>query len=192
MLRLDRISKRHGADPTLREVSLHVEAGECVVISGDSRGTTALMRVASTLIAPDAGSITIDGIDAVRDPFTARQRLAYAGPASLPLTPGVRLRDLWATGPTAALSDFADRNSSVAVATLPPPTRAALSVAFALDRGVSLVLLDNPFAFLDQRWTERTLEWIASAADAATAVVVSGIEPSRVATRCTREFHLTP
>lgn len=49
----------------VNHVSLHVGAGETVGITGPSgSGKSSLLAVASTLIAPDSGTVTIDGVDA--------------------------------------------------------------------------------------------------------------------------------
>jgi putative ABC transport system ATP-binding protein len=49
----------------LNDVSLHVEQGSVVAITGASgSGKSTLLAVASTLLTPDAGTVTIDEIDA--------------------------------------------------------------------------------------------------------------------------------
>jgi putative ABC transport system ATP-binding protein len=59
----------------LNDVSLHVEAGSVVAITGASgSGKSTLLAVASTLLTPDSGTVTIDGIDAAN--LDAGQRSA--------------------------------------------------------------------------------------------------------------------
>ena len=52
-------------DPkVLQDVNLHIEAGECVAISGSSGcGKTTLVKLLLGLLQPTAGSITVGGID---------------------------------------------------------------------------------------------------------------------------------
>lgn len=57
-------------------VSLHVAAGETVGITGPSgSGKSSLLAVASTLIPPDTGTVTIDGIDATALDLAERAEL---------------------------------------------------------------------------------------------------------------------
>ena len=60
---------RNGWSHALNDVSLTVNRGEVVGILGpNGSGKSTLIRVISTLILPDAGSVEVFGIDAVRDP----------------------------------------------------------------------------------------------------------------------------
>ncbi len=55
-------------DPTLRGLSLNVEAGECVLILGDNgAGKSTLFRVLNGLAFPDKGDYTFDGTAITRD-----------------------------------------------------------------------------------------------------------------------------
>lgn len=57
-------------------VSLHVAAGETVGITGPSgSGKSSLLAVASTLITPDTGTVTIDGTDATALDLAERAEL---------------------------------------------------------------------------------------------------------------------
>ena len=65
-LELDAITKRRGAGPAavtaLRGVTLHVDAGEVVLLQGPSgSGKTTLLGVAGGLLVPDAGDVRIAG-----------------------------------------------------------------------------------------------------------------------------------
>jgi len=60
----------------LRDISFEVEPGEILCIMGSSGGgKTTLLRCISGLIRPTEGSISVDGIDVVRDPNLARTKL---------------------------------------------------------------------------------------------------------------------
>ena len=68
-------------------LSLEVRAGEVYALLGpNGAGKTTTLRMLATLLRPDAGAITIDGIDALRRPTAARARLAYV-PAEAGLPP---------------------------------------------------------------------------------------------------------
>jgi ABC-type Na+ transport system ATPase subunit NatA len=72
-----------GRRVVLREISLHVAAGECVGVAA-AHGATAglLLRVLATLVRPTSGHVRINGVDAIADPYAARCRVAFAAGAS--------------------------------------------------------------------------------------------------------------
>lgn len=58
------------------DVTLHVDAGTTVGLTGPSgSGKSSLLAVASTLIAPDSGTVTIDGVDATALSLAERAEL---------------------------------------------------------------------------------------------------------------------
>lgn len=59
------------------DVSLHADAGEFFGLLGpNGAGKTTLLKMLSTLIIPDEGSATIDGMDVVRDAASVRMRVS--------------------------------------------------------------------------------------------------------------------
>lgn len=59
-------------------VNLHCSAGEVVGLLGpNGAGKTTTLRMLSTALQPDQGSIIIDGIDAVKHPIEARKKLGF-------------------------------------------------------------------------------------------------------------------
>jgi ABC-2 type transport system ATP-binding protein len=72
-------------------LSFEVRRGEVFGFLGpNGAGKTTTLRMIATLVAPDAGTITIDGVDAIGSPLAARGRMAYVpAEAGLPerLTP---------------------------------------------------------------------------------------------------------
>ena len=64
MLELQGISAGYGAHQVLRDVSLAVPTGKLVALLGaNGAGKTTLLRVASGLLRPTAGHMTLDGVD---------------------------------------------------------------------------------------------------------------------------------
>ncbi len=62
----------------LKDVSLETHAGALTALVGpDSAGKTTLMRLAAGLVAPDAGELTILGIDVARRPQEVQDRVGY-------------------------------------------------------------------------------------------------------------------
>jgi len=62
----------------LQGVSFDVAPGELFGLIGpDGAGKTSLFRILTTLLLPDGGSATVDGLDVVKDFKTIRKRVGY-------------------------------------------------------------------------------------------------------------------
>src|SRR3954468_17092649 len=62
----------------LHDISFNVEAGELFGIIGpDGAGKTSLFRILTTLLLPDGGAASVDGLDVVKDFKAIRQRVGY-------------------------------------------------------------------------------------------------------------------
>jgi ABC-2 type transport system ATP-binding protein len=62
----------------LTGVSFEVDKGELFGIIGpDGAGKTSLFRILTTLLLPDGGNATVDGLDVVKDYKVIRQRVGY-------------------------------------------------------------------------------------------------------------------
>lgn len=80
MISLNNISKSYqkGHILALDHVSLQIKAGELFGLIGpDGAGKTSLFRILATLILPDKGAFSIDGLDGVRDFETLRKFIGY-------------------------------------------------------------------------------------------------------------------
>lgn len=72
------IEKSYGKVKALSEISFSVEKGELFGIIGpDGAGKTTLFRIMATLLKPDAGTVTIEGFDAVKDYRKIRNSIGY-------------------------------------------------------------------------------------------------------------------
>lgn len=87
------LSKSYGAVHALRRVSFEVERGEMFGLIGpDGAGKTTLFRLLATLLNPDSGSATVDGVDIVRDYRTLRTRIGYM-PGTFSLYPDLSVEE---------------------------------------------------------------------------------------------------
>ncbi|MDR1681722.1 MAG: ABC transporter ATP-binding protein [Prevotellaceae bacterium] len=78
MIAVTNISKRYGAVQALSDVRFSVDRGELFGLIGpDGAGKTSLLRILATLLLPDAGEATIDGLNTVADYRAVRRRIGY-------------------------------------------------------------------------------------------------------------------
>lgn len=158
MIHLKNIHKSRGRHTLIRDCSLAVPAGEAVCLCGPSGvGKTTLLEIVAGLTLPDSGTVTLDSArigcafqDDVLAPWlTALDNLLLVLPANM-------------NDPRSAALEWLDRFE------LPPdqhPTRMSggmrrrLSLARAFAVNPRILLLDEPFAFLDSVWQTRVADY---------------------------------
>jgi ATP-binding cassette subfamily B protein len=61
---LDTVSFAYGDEPTLRDVDVHVPAGGCLALVGESGGgKSTLAKLVARFYDPDGGTVRVDGVD---------------------------------------------------------------------------------------------------------------------------------
>jgi NitT/TauT family transport system ATP-binding protein len=151
MIRLANVCKSRGSIPLIRDCSLTLEPGEAVCLCGPSGiGKTTLLEIVAGLTRPDSGKVTLASArigcafqDDVLVPWlTALDNLLLVLPPD-------------ADAPRTTAEQWLDR---FGLPTGLHPTRMsggmrrrlALARAFAVNPRI--LLLDEPFAFLDAAW----------------------------------------
>jgi ABC-type branched-subunit amino acid transport system ATPase component len=155
VLAIEGLTAGYDGAPVLRNVDLHVDAGEVVALLGpNGAGKTTALRTISGLVRPFAGTIRLDGSDLARRSPASRARL---GIAHMPegrgvffgLTvaehfrlgfPGERLDSDTAYDYFPALAALADRRAGL----LSGGEQQMLALGRALARKPRLMLLDEP------------------------------------------------
>jgi len=80
--------------PAVTHVSLAVAVGQIVCVLGpNGAGKTTTVRMCSTMLEPDAGSIAVDGIDAIARPQEARRHLGLSLGGESGFYPRASVRD---------------------------------------------------------------------------------------------------
>jgi lipopolysaccharide export system ATP-binding protein len=184
------VTVRASGRTLLRAASVDVAPGEVVGVFGPSgAGKTTLFRVLVGELAPDEGSVSLDGIDVTRMPLHERAR---RGLGYLPQTPSV-LVDLTVRQNLAVFEAFARRARpssarsaldvaheldlapllDAAAARLSGGERRRLELARALIGGPSVLVCDEPFAAVDPIGAARVGDRLRALADAGASVLVA-------------------
>ncbi|HEX7062649.1 MAG TPA: ATP-binding cassette domain-containing protein [Woeseiaceae bacterium] len=164
MIRVQNVSKSFGAVQAVRDVSFDAPDGRVTGLLGpNGAGKSTTLRILYTVLKPDTGTASIDGIDVVADSLGARRRIGtlphnaglyphltareniayYARLNGLPRAEAAArvdavIRDL-------AITDFADRRTKG----FSHGQRTKVALARALVHEPQNVVLDEPSSGLD-------------------------------------------
>jgi len=73
VLEVEGLAKRYGDVLALRDLTVRVDEGECLVLLGrNGAGKTTALRCMAGVLLPSAGRVRVDGIDAAYDPAGVR------------------------------------------------------------------------------------------------------------------------
>jgi heme ABC exporter ATP-binding subunit CcmA len=167
------LRKAFGPVLVLDGVSLDVPGGQCLALLGpNGAGKTTLLRVLATVTRPTAGSLRIDGVDALRDADAARRRIGMVAHGSHVYEDLTALENLRFWGAMAELDTSAERLRGClqaveldAVAderarTFSAGMKRRLALARVTLGRPRVLLLDEPFTGLDrrgQKWLDEFL-----------------------------------
>lgn len=187
-LSLDRITKRYGrvmaldgACLTVRPRSIHALLGE------NGAGKTTLMHIASGLVQPDAGGVSVAGRDIrLTSPLVARTAGIGMVHQHFTLVPAMTVAENLALGGSGLRRARAMKAQVQAVAeatgfqldpharvdSLPVSAQQRVEIAKALVRDGTVLILDEPTAVLAPPEIEDLLRWLRAYADRGGAVVL--------------------
>ncbi|MGH7278030.1 MAG: heme ABC exporter ATP-binding protein CcmA [Candidatus Rokuibacteriota bacterium] len=182
LVRVSDLRKVYGANPVLDGVGLDVHHGEAVALLGaNGAGKTTLLRILATLARPSRGTATVAGHDCVREAERVRAVIGLVahGTHVYEDLSAVENLTFWSTlaGSRPRPSDLAaalaavdlDRCATERVRTFSAGMKRRLALArFVLARP-RVLLLDEPFASLDQqarKWLDDYLQAFKAAGGA--------------------------
>jgi NitT/TauT family transport system ATP-binding protein len=165
------VAKRFGRDLALDTVDLEVAAGEFVALVGPSGcGKTTLLRIVADLVSPTTGEVRIGATP----PAQARQSrmlgLVSQRPAVLPWKRAVddvgftqKITGRQGFSPAALLRDFGlGGHEQKKPSQLSGGMVQRVNIASAIAHDPQVLLMDEPFAALDEMKREEIGEWFAS------------------------------
>ncbi|HEU4371704.1 MAG TPA: heme ABC exporter ATP-binding protein CcmA [Methylomirabilota bacterium] len=182
LIRVTGLARVFGAQRVLDGVDLDIAAGEAVALLGaNGAGKTTLLKIVATLLRPTRGRATVAGHDCVREAEAVRAVLAVVGHGAYVYEDLTARENLvfWARlgGLSAdrqalagALADVdLERHADARVRTFSAGMKRRLALARVTLGRPRVLLLDEPFAGLDQRarkWLEGRLEAFKAAGGA--------------------------
>jgi ABC-2 type transport system ATP-binding protein len=164
MVRIGGVTKRYGRTLALDAVSFEVRPNELFALLGpNGAGKTTLLHILCTILKPDSGTATINGVDVVARPLQARQNIGvvFQEPSlddRLTVYENLNFHGLVYGVPTAlrrrridellALVELADWRDKL-VRTLSSGMKRRLEIARALVHEARVLFLDEPTVGLD-------------------------------------------
>jgi heme ABC exporter ATP-binding subunit CcmA len=188
------LGRRFGRTWALAHVDLEVGAGELVLLAGaNGSGKTTLLRLVAGLLRPSAGELRVHGFDPASEPIAARRRTTVV--AHQPYLYGDLtaretvllwnrlLEEPWPAASVEALLEAVGLAEAAAreVRTFSAGMRKRLSLVRVRLERPRLLLLDEPFAALDQAGQDLVDRWIAEQRSHGVAVVMASHDLGRVA-----------
>jgi biotin transport system ATP-binding protein len=188
MITTENLTHRYGDVTAVDDVSLTIADGSFVVLAGaNGSGKTTLVQQFNGLLAPDEGSVTVDGRDVTEHPVAARTSVGMVfqrprdqfvaatvgadvafGPENL----GLERAEIDRRVETAlAAVNMAGRETD-RIESLSGGEQARVAIAGTLAMEPSHLVLDEPFAGLDQPARESVLAHLDDLHEAGTGIVV--------------------
>lgn len=172
MIKAERLRIVFGHTVALDSVTFDIEPGVTGLFGPNGSGKSTFLRAAAGLLRPIAGTITIDGVPAGTRSETARRRVGYAGhePGLYPhLTVSENLKlfaHLYGV-PASRVDEMLTAvglsgRADTSVADLSAGLKRRAAVARALLHEPDVLLLDEPYANLDDAASEMISEAVVS------------------------------
>ena len=199
MLEVEGLAKRYGEVLALRDLSVRVDEGRCLVLLGrNGAGKTTALRCMAGVLVPTSGTVRVDGTDAAIDPaavramvglmpevpglyerMSARTYLDYFG-AIYDVEPSLRRRRIEELLEKFELVDAADRW----LGSYSKGMRQKVALIRATLHRPRLVLADEPTSALDPDSARRAWEYLKELQDGGCALVICTHSMEEAETLC--------
>jgi iron complex transport system ATP-binding protein len=190
---LERVEIARGGRTLLRDVSFALDGGVVAVVGANGVGKTTLLRAMAGALAPERGTIALDGVDVrALGPRERARRIALVDPTE-PVLAALLVEDAvaaarfphhrwWEWEATEqdddAVDDALARTGLTAfrgreIGTLSAGERQRVWIALAIAQRASVILFDEPTSHLDLKASVETLQRVRElAADGALVIAV--------------------
>jgi len=173
LLELHGVSKRFEKKQIIASATLSVGAGEILCLTGPSGiGKTTLLEIMAGVVSPDGGTVerhvkpALMFQDKALIPWlTAEANITYILPADMTRKEMTETAEMW-------LAFFGLEKTQYPSA-MSGGMRRRLSLARTFASGRPLLLLDEPFAFLDDAWQKKIAVQISSSIRKGAAVILT-------------------
>lgn len=186
---LEGITKRFGASVALQQVSLTGETGQVIALLGENgAGKTTALKILLGLLAPDAGSSRVLGLDSQIHGAEIRRQVGY-----MPDRPAVyewmTVREIgwfaagfYPLGYQSRFEDLAQRFSlpDLPIKSLSKGMQGKVSLALSMAHDPRLLVLDEPTSGLDPLVRREFLESMVDVAAAGRTVLLSSHQIAEV------------
>lgn len=175
MLEVRNLAKRFGSNLAVDGVSFRIEAGEAYGLLGpNGAGKSTTISLILGLLAPDAGTVEVDGLSLARQPNRARAAVGFV-PQEIALYPTLSAREnlaFWGRMYHLAGKDLARRIGAVLetvgladrgkdrVATFSGGMKRRVNIAAALLHSPKLLIMDEPTVGIDPQSRTHILETV--------------------------------
>jgi ABC-2 type transport system ATP-binding protein len=93
MIEVRGVTKTYGTTVAVNQVTFSVQRNEILGFLGpNGAGKSTAMKIITTYLAPDEGTVNVDGVDVAKDPLAVRTRIGYL-PETAPLYTDMRVLD---------------------------------------------------------------------------------------------------
>jgi ABC-2 type transport system ATP-binding protein len=195
-IRADGLTKDYGNGHGLFDLDLEVRRGEVFgFIGANGAGKTTAMRLMMGLIRPDAGSVTVLGLDSVGDSLEIKRHVGYL-PGELPQWPGVTaehiiglLAGLRSGVDEERIADLADRlqlDMTRRYADLSHGNKQKVGLVAAFMHEPELLILDEPTLGLDPLVQREVRGLVSEAVSAGATCLLSSHVLAEVEVACDR------
>lgn len=196
-VRVINVSKSFGIVKVLENFSLEAGEGEVVGVVGPSgTGKSTLLGITAGLVKPDKGEVYYDDIQIFREPFKARKLVSFSfqEPTLIPyLTAEENV--LIAGGDARRARELfkrfglADKRGKLPVK-LSGGERKRVDLIRALSRNTPVLVLDEPFAYLDEDLRRVVKELVAEYSREGRIIFLSYVDRREIEEVCTRVIEM--
>ncbi|MEL7499591.1 MAG: ABC transporter ATP-binding protein [Planctomycetota bacterium] len=184
VVKLDDVNKRFGSITAMDHINFEIPAGNVFALLGENgAGKTTTIRTILGLETPDTGTVSVLGMNPVRDGVEIRRQIGYV-PDEPKLYDWMKVSEIaWFAGgfyPKGFVEEFKkiagelELPMDVKIKTLSKGGRAKVALALAMSHRPDLLILDEPTSGLDTLVRRKFLEsMIGVAAEGRTVLLCS-------------------